>query len=450
MNYQQPSHSAQIAKQRLEQSKHISENETLDSIRSLLPSADAITRLRIVQALDKLGTKAALDILVTLLPDEDQDVQQALRDIFLRRLPRYTKKLHWAVLKGDLAQRVAALNIIATELGPHHVPILGICLRAKQPEIIQEMAAQILQAIQTPTAQEKAASWRQRRFEAEAETRYNQYVQQHATTPHYATPFMSTCGEYQVVNHRQAFANLLNHVREGKWGDQQKAAKAVHRLIRTIQGIPYEDYVAIRQDFIDVLDDSNYVVRWVAVEALARLGDTQTVPALLTRLRDSAWTVRVAAVRALIEIQDVAVVSQLVGMIGDANTNVQEAAVEAIGLLGTVQDVPLLASVVDSNLESMVRLAAIEAIRRLHGEVGAATLLKMLGDPNPTIRWHSAMTLSELADEHYVHEIIDHLEDDSRPRWEDKRVCDWLIDALKRMDHPDAKTAIKRWQSASV
>lgn len=450
MNYQPPSHSAQLAKQRLEKGKHVPEQETLDSISDLLPSADAVTRLKIVQALDKLGTKAALDILVTLLPDKDPAVHQALRDIFLRRIPRYTKKLHRVVLKGDLPQRIAALQIIATELGPHHVPILGLCLRAKEPETIQEMAAQILQAIQTPPAQEKAASWRQRRFEAEAETRYNQYVQQHATTPNYATPFMSTVGEYQLVNHQQAFANLLNHVREGKWGDQQKAAKAVHRLIRTIQGIPHEDYVVVRQDFVDALDDANQMVRWVVVEALARLGDPHTVPALLARLRDSAWTVRVAAVRALIEIQDVAVVSQLVGMIGDTNTNVQEAAVEAIGLLGTVQDVPLLASVVDSNLESMVRLAAIEALRRLHGEVGVPTLLKMLHDPDLTIRWHAAMTLSELADERSVHEMIDHLGDDSRPRWEDKRVCDWLIDALKRMDHPDAKNAVRRWQSTSV
>ncbi|MCA9915039.1 MAG: HEAT repeat domain-containing protein, partial [Anaerolineae bacterium] len=107
-------------------------------------------------------------------------------------------------------------------------------------------------------------------------------------------------------------------------------------------------------------------------------------------------------------------------------------------------------SMVDSNLEDMVRLAAIEAIRRLRGKSGMTVLLKALDDPNPLIRWHSAMVLSELADESCLHVLIDHLGDDTRPKWEDKRVCDWLIDALRRMDDPAARTAVKRWQHASV
>ncbi len=450
MNRPQQIHTAKIAKERLQQSKHVPESNALESIKAWLPDADVDTRLKIVQALDKLGTDDALDTLVTLLADEDPDVQREIRVIFLRRYPRYTKKLHQAALKGDLVQRLAALQIIAEDLGPHHVPILGLCLRAKQPSVIQEIAAQILRAIQTPAAQEKLASWEQQQHgrNGRPETFPPPSTRR---TPLSETELPFTFNsETHVVNHRHSFASLLNHIRDGNWSDQHKAAKAIHRLVRCIRHIPREDYRLIRQDFIDALGDREQMVRWVIIEALARLGDPETVPALLICLQDSSWTVRVATIRALIEIQDVAVVSQLTRMIGDHNANVQEAAVEAIGLLGTIHDVPLLVSMVDSNLEDTVRLAAIEAIRRLRGKSGVTVLLKALDDPNSLIRWHSAMVLSELADESCLHVLIDHLVDDTRPKWEDKRVCDWLIDALRHMDDPAARTAVKRWQHTSV
>lgn len=447
--YQHPS-SASIAKQRLKQHKHPPENLTLDTIRSQLAHADTETCLKLIQLLDDLGTDAALDTLTELLsqPNLDADVHRVISAILLRQHPRYTQILHRLALNGDSVSRTAALGIIAADCGDHHVPTLALCLGDDQSSAIQDMAAQILQAIQTPESLEIVTRWRGRRFDSHAEAHHTQHAQQTHST-HHALAILAS-HHHQLVNHRQAFVSLIKHVRSGKWGDQQDAAKAVHRLIRTICGDPSADYRAIRQDFIDALDDPEHMVRWVVVEALARLQDPEAVPALVTRLHDPAWTVRVAVVRALIEIGDVAVVGHLAQMINDPNTTVQEAAIEAIGRLGSAQEVPLLTAVAASTRADMVRVVAIDAIGRLRGTGAVPVLLRLLDDPYPLIRWHTAMALSDLADETSVTALIQHLSDRTHPRWEEKRVCDWLIDGLQRINTPVASAAVKRWQQAST
>lgn len=445
-----PHASAHIAKQRLKQNKHISENLTVEVIRDQLADADTNTRLKLIRILDDLSTDAALDTLLGLLTDEDQDVLQAVRVILLRPHPRYTQILHRAALEGDTERRTSALKIIAVDRSAHHVPALARCLDEDQPTAIQDMAAQILQAVQTPEAIEIVTRWRGRRFDSQAEAHHTKHAQHDPAAQSALAIIASHQHQHQIVNHRQSFASLLRHVRSGKWGDEQDAARAIHRLVRTICGDPSADYRAIRQDFIDALNDPEHLVRWVVVEALARLDDPEVVPPLLTCLYDPAWTIRVAAIRALIEIGDVAVVSSVAQMINDPNPTVQEAAVEAVGRLGSPQNALLLAAIADSKRPEMVRVTAIEAIARLRGTQAVPALLRLLDDPDPLIRWHTAVTLSELADETSVTALIQHLNDNTRPRWEEKRVCDWLIDGLRRINTPVASVAVKRWQQAST
>lgn len=448
MGYDRLSSSARMAKQRLQQNRYIPEGTTLEAIKKQMPDADAVTRLQIVHALDKLGTDDALATLTTLLLDDNSDVQQAIKSILLRPHPRYTQLLHRLALDETLERRCAVLRIIAADCSPHHVQVLALCLRDNEPPIIQKMAAQILQAIQTPEAVETVTTWRQQRFDSHAETQHTRFSQQNGHAPMGLVAISTP--QQVLVNHRHAFSSLLNHVRSGRWGDQQDAAKAVHRLIRSICDDPSADYKSIRQDFIDALDDPEHLVRWVAIDALARLADPEAVPALLLRLQDPSWTVRIAAIRALNEIGDVAAVYELTHMVNDPNPNVQEAAVETIGHLGSHRDVPLLAAVVDGNHNDMVRAAAIEAIRRLHGASGNGALLRGLADANPVVRWNAAAALSELADENAVSVLVKHLNDYTHPSWEEKRVCDWLVDALVRIGTPVATVAVRRWQQASV
>lgn len=446
MTQLQPPHSARIAKSRLKQNRHIPENLTLDALKTKMYAPDLKDRLQAIQGLDSLGTDDALATLVELLPDENPYIRKAISAILLRQHPRYAQLLNDCVIEGELPNRMAALNVIASDLSERHVNVLTLCLRDNHPREIQRMAERILLAINTPEAVRIATTWRQQLFDAEAAANHARYQRQLQEQKASGDTFDSPTQPMQIVNHRQAFNGLLKHIRSGQWGDQQDAAKAIHRLIRSICNDPSADYRGIRQDFVDLLRDPEQIMRWVAIEALTRLNDPQTVPDLVECLRDPSWTVRVAAIRALVEIGDVAVITHLEKLFTDPNTSVQEAAVEAIGLLGSAKDVPLLASVIDGEYEDMVRLAAIEAIYRLNGTNGVPVLVKVLNDTNTTIRWHAAKALSELAGEDVIAVLIRHLGDKSRPRWEEKRVCDWLAVALQRINTPVARVALKRWQ----
>lgn len=435
-------HSASIARQRLMQSKHIPERLTLETIKAQLPHANAEDRLKIVHILDKLGTDAALNTLASLLLDDNETVRQAVAAILRRPHPRYTQFLHAMTISGELKIRTAALSVIAADRSPYHLPSLVICLSEDQPLEIQEMAAHILQAMKTPEALRIVTTWRQRRFDTQAEIKHTIYERTYA--------LVTRVSQSDLVNYEQSFISLLKHVRAGRWGDQQDAAKAIHKLVQSICEDPTANYYSIRQEFIRALQDREKMVRWVAVEALARLGDPETVPALLAGLNDTAWTIRVAIIRALIEIGDVAVVSHIASLLNDPNTNVQEAVIEAIGALGSLKDISLLESVVQGTFDDMARLAAVQAIHRLRGTHGNATLLLALKDRNMLIRWYAALALSELADETSVSTLICHLDDISHPSWEEKRVCDWLIAGLERIDTGLTRAAVKQWKQTSM
>lgn len=444
--------SAQTAKQRLQLNKSLTEYQPVEVIRQQLPEADPSTRLKLVVMLDRIGTDAALATLADLLPDADPDVHQAVASVLCRPHPRYTQMLTEIALKASLDRRIAALEVIAGHLSVHHLPILVACLDVEQPAILQQTAAAILHAMQTPEAYAEATKWKQAQAEPDtpAPNAPDAPDAPDAVPASSSLVLVQVAARQEVVNYRHSFASLIKHVRAGNWGDQQDAAQAVHRLVRAICGDPSADYRAIRQDFIHALDDPEQMVRWVVIEALWRLGDPEVIPAVLARLDDPSWTVRVAVIQGLIEIGDVSVVKRLTRMFTDPNPNVQEAAIEAVGLLGTLQEVPLLMAVVEGKSSEMVRIAAIAAIHRLRGSLAVPTLLKRLDDPNPLIRWHAAKALSDLADETSVSTLTRYLHDQTHPRWEQKGVCDWLIDALERINTPVSRVAVKMWYQSKA
>ncbi|MDZ4766909.1 MAG: HEAT repeat domain-containing protein [Chloroflexota bacterium] len=412
--------------------------------------ADEITRFQFVQWLDRNDTDEAIYTITLMLPEPCARVHQAISKILTRDDPRYTTALHNLLASTDVEQQRAALEIIADDVDRRHIPVLSGYLYAVMSNTVASSAditAQIvtvLQDIGTQDALVAVEHWRQHH----APARQQQPVPPEQPDVQTSTALAVTQpSKTELVNYQEAFHVLLKHIRAGQWGDQQQASKTLHRLVRAL---PDENVPSVMAMFINAMGDSNALVRWASVEALAWLHHVEAVPCLGRAVSDANWSVRVAAIRALVEIGDVASVHWIEPALDDANISVQEAAVEAIGRLGGRRHAPQLAAIIQSQRDVMVRWAAAEAARRLRVTSAESALVAALNDPHIPLRWAAARALSEVADQSIMSDLIAHLHDDSRPDWEDKRVCDWLIEALQRIDTPSARTAVKQWRQTSI
>ncbi|NWG18033.1 MAG: HEAT repeat domain-containing protein [Chloroflexi bacterium] len=412
-------------------------------MRKKAQGADENTRLQFVEMLAKLGTEDALYTLALMLPETSQRVQQAVAHILTRPDRRAAQALYRLLGSRDVRQQGAALEIIAADGDIRHAKALAGYVHAvlsnalPTPDDLGERAVSILEAMGTDEALIAVNRWRE----------------QHSSNTLAVAPapppkaVVMRAGRADIVNYQQALHALIKHIRAGRWGDQQDAARALHGLMR---GLPDEHVPEVVAMFAQALNDENPVVRWTIVEALAWLSRVEAVPVLRQCLCDPNWSVRVAAILALVEIGDVATVRWIEPMLDDPNTNVQEAAVEAVGRLGSPRYAPLLAHLINSDRDPMVRIAAVNAARRLRAAGALPALVAALSSPHLQLRWTAARSLAELANETVENDLIARLYDEGRPQLEEKRVCDWLIEALERMDTPAARTAVRQWKQTRV
>lgn len=137
------------------------------------------------------------------------------------------------------------------------------------------------------------------------------------------------------------------------------------------------------------LKDSDWRVRWNAVDALLRLGDVSAVPALIEALKDS--DVRRRAIDALGKIGSVSAVPALIEVLKDNHWSIQRNATHALGKIGTPAVPALIEALKDS--DPYVRGYAAEAL----GEIGDATTLprKVLAEQRLTPQYR-VETLSAL------------------------------------------------------
>jgi HEAT repeat protein len=430
--------SAELAKRRLQQITRGKSLHQVEAVKTQLPDADGITRLQIVEALDGIGSDDALDALGQMLPDPDPDVHQAIVQIFLRPRKSSAQALFRLLTHPETRLQEAALDIIVdsgdsrygTFVAGYVYALLANVLTMN--ETLGERAVQFLQGIESNEASTAISEWR---------TRFPLPTPQARPQPmSESIPFTRNRAK-DLVNYHQAFQTLIKHIRAGRWGDQQKASKALHSLVRELPEDIMDD--AIRM-FTDALEDRNPLVRWASVEAMAWLHNVNTIPTLGRCVQDPNWSVRLAAIRALIEIGDVGCARWIEPALNDDHSSVQEAALEAIGKLGNRRQAEKIEAILNDAKDPIVRAAAAEAARKLGITGIAPTLIRLLSAGHPNLKWAAARSLSELAGESDAAVMTLYLQDDTRPDWEEQTVGDWMRIALQRINTDEAKAALRQ------
>ncbi len=136
---------------------------------------------------------------------------------------------------------------------------------------------------------------------------------------------------------------------------------------------------------LSALQDSRYVLRARAADALRLIGDPAAVPALLAALSDAVDMVRGHAAAALGELGDRRATGPLLRLLRDPDTWLRWAAADALGRLGDpAAALPLVEAWLEAD-HALLLDACGEAIRRL-GEPGRAALQAALDDPREEIR----------------------------------------------------------------
>ena len=244
---------------------------------------------------------------------------------------------------------------------------------------------------------------------------------------------------------RAAVLDFLDQLGEGDYNSQQQAAL---RLREHVLQLKAQDDLQAIERLTSALSKHDTVVRWMAAEALAWLGDSSATPALIEALEDTSWNVRLAAVRSLMEIKDPAAIPGLLKALEDENQLVRETAAETLGRIGNpAASGGLIAALNDR--DSFVRRAAATALGRVGDQAAAPHLLQWLQDSSEYVQWSVIVALGKLKDERAVPDLIAKLNDHRQPGSEDKRLCDIAAEALLNIGTDEARSAVERWQSGS-
>ena len=244
----------------------------------------------------------------------------------------------------------------------------------------------------------------------------------------------------------ESFGVIMNRLRNGTWNNTGNAAKELKDYIKKSGA---KTSLSTINQILETLNDENWVIRWAGIEVLGWTGNIQVIPHLVRSLSDSNWKIRVAAIRALAEIGDKNAAPGLANRLNDGNAVVREAAAEALGALGGETALHALESAVQDT-EEFVRLVAIESLGKLRHPDTEKTLLAGLQDKSEHVRWAAANGLSGIANASMVSLLIPSLNDTSGPYWEQKRICDVIIDILKQINSIEATNAITDWRNSQA
>lgn len=216
-------------------------------------------------------------------------------------------------------------------------------------------------------------------------------------------------------------------------------------LATPIYALTQQNNEAKRSQLLKDLRSEDRRVRRKAAEDLARLGDEQTVPALILTLHDpdpfvsaaSALTlgeikdkravqpliellrssnaeVRGAAAIGLGRIGDAKAVQPLLPLLNDAETYPRASTVSALGRIGDNSIIPIITLTLAKDMDAQVRTAAAESLGRLGDKQATESLVKALKDPNNYVRTASAVALGQTGGEQATLALIESLKDTDR------------------------------------
>jgi HEAT repeat protein len=181
---------------------------------------------------------------------------------------------------------------------------------------------------------------------------------------------------------------------------------------------------------IDLLNDTDWVVRREAIITLGEMGDERCIEPIVRCLRDGDWQVREAAVEAIAMIGSPAV-DLLLRYVRD-----YDARKPVIKTLGKINDERVLDPLISLMRNDEFKDDATWALAEL-GKPAVGRLLELLKDPDETTRKQAILALGEIKDESCVDSLIESLKD-----------TDWFTrlsaaSALEKIKDPRGREAIK-------
>jgi len=181
---------------------------------------------------------------------------------------------------------------------------------------------------------------------------------------------------------------------------------------------------------IDLLNDSDWVVRREAIITLGEMGDERCVEPIVRCLRDGDWQVREASIEALAMIGSPAV-ELLLRYIRD-----YDARKPVIKTLGKINDERVLDPLISLLHNDEFKDDATWALAEL-GKPAVGRLLELLKNPDEGIRKQAILALGEIKDASCVDALIESLKD-----------TDWFTrlsaaSALEKIGDPRGREAVK-------
>ncbi|MFB6195015.1 MAG: HEAT repeat domain-containing protein [Haloplanus sp.] len=212
---------------------------------------------------------------------------------------------------------------------------------------------------------------------------------------------------------------------------------AIERLVAEMAGVDADGADWVRAEaYVKTLSADRDELRMAAANALRRLGDASTLPALTDTLDDPNPRVRARAARACGAIGDERAAPALAERLDDPVGPVRREAADALAAIGTDRALsPLLDAVTDDNDE--VRYAAVMALGGYRGPEAIDPLIEALDDESDVVRRAAVFSIIELlasAPTEQSHRIRETVVD--RLGSADRSVVDPLVELIEESNQP--------------
>jgi beta-lactamase regulating signal transducer with metallopeptidase domain len=154
----------------------------------------------------------------------------------------------------------------------------------------------------------------------------------------------------------------------------------------------------------EVLSDQNSTARRNAAWAIGELTNMRTneraeaVEPLISLLGDADAWVRMASARALGELRDERAGERLIAALFDNDAGVREISAWSLGEMKDARAVQTLCTVVVSDLQIDVRVAAAEALGEIRNQKAVPSLTQALNDAEPRVRAKARWAIAEIED----------------------------------------------------
>jgi len=189
------------------------------------------------------------------------------------------------------------------------------------------------------------------------------------------------------ANHPETIKYLVDVLKdENEYA--RRAAVEVLNVVGTSKSVKY---------LLEVIADSDWWVRTRAADALGKIGGPKVVDAVLALIKDENQDIRRAAIVILNQTKDERAVAQLIEATRDPDWWVSERAVDALAEIGSSKSLPRFIEMLQGEAKSLPTV--IRAIGKIGDQRSLEALLPLLARPEDAVKVEVISALAKLADE---------------------------------------------------